>query len=392
MNSRSIGGGLLLVGVVTGAGLITLPAVCAALSLFQASLLLVFAWSVMTLSALFVWRQTLFFPVNKNSLASMVGHTFGRKGKIFYHAANSLLLYILIAAYITGASDSLQSKIHLYSNIFFPLSLAKIVITVILGAWITGGARKIDYANRFILAGKFIVFLILIGLMVPHISLTESEFFKQSGKGSILIALPVLFVVFGLHPTIPSVVSYAGKDRSLWKVIFLSTTFPLILYLLWIFSANSIVRTIDLHSNLNYQDVLSALGKNRGRVLVSSFVDLALVSSILAVGLGLYDSWYEFWVFGRTRCQQEILAKILAGLGSFFPPLILTLIWPKGFLALLSVAALIASVTVIIIPALLFLFTLKKTGRMNYYLGIAAGIYTILGGLLLGGVVLAVYC
>src|SRR3989338_7821905 len=108
MNLKMVGGILLIIGICIGAGMLGLPVATATHDLVSSSLLMVACWFVMTLGALYILETNLKFAPGAN-LISMAKHTLGPTGAIVTWLVNLLLLYALLAAYITGGTQMTQA-------------------------------------------------------------------------------------------------------------------------------------------------------------------------------------------------------------------------------------------------------------------------------------------
>ena len=99
-----IGSILMILGTCVGAGMLAIPIVSAH-EPFQLSVLLLFsAWAVMTIGSFAILEVNLWFK-SGSSLISMADATIGPVGKFITYIAYLLLLYSLLCAYLSGASD-----------------------------------------------------------------------------------------------------------------------------------------------------------------------------------------------------------------------------------------------------------------------------------------------
>src|SRR5436190_7097788 len=108
MNSRFVGGILLITGTSIGGGMLALPVANAATGLWQSSLYLLLCWAIMTLGALFILEANLYLPPGKH-MVSMAAATLGTPGLLVAWTSYIFLLYTLLSAYISGGSDVLGS-------------------------------------------------------------------------------------------------------------------------------------------------------------------------------------------------------------------------------------------------------------------------------------------
>ena len=122
----------------------------------------------------------------------------------------------------------------------------------------------------------------------------------------------------------------------------------------------------------NVGDLVAAAGNNLNSVvlrLLEAFSLLAVATSFLGAGLGLFDYMADLCNFDDSR-----LGRTKTLLITFAPPMLCGLIWPDGFLPAIGWAGLAASIWSVIVPALLL-----RAGRRRF----AAHGYAAPGGALL---------
>lgn len=167
LNSKFIGGILLIVGTSIGGGMLALPLSTAEVGFSNSIFFLVFCWFVMTLGALLILEVNLRLPVG-SSMVSMAKFTLGLPGQIIAWIIYLLLFYSLLAAYISGGSDVLNGFL-LKLNLDLPSGLSAFLFTLVFGLIVYGGIRSVDYVNRGLMFGKLGVYLLLIVLISPHV-------------------------------------------------------------------------------------------------------------------------------------------------------------------------------------------------------------------------------
>src|SRR5687767_12890429 len=101
MNTKLIGGILLIVGTAIGGGMLALPIAASQMGFVYSSLMLLVCWVIMTFSAFLVLEVNLWLPANSN-IISMAKVTLGKSGQAVAWVTYLLLFYSLIAAYMAG--------------------------------------------------------------------------------------------------------------------------------------------------------------------------------------------------------------------------------------------------------------------------------------------------
>src|SRR5262249_20843831 len=131
VDSKFIGGILLIIGTSIGGGMLALPVSNAPVGFADSTLFLVICWLAMTLGALLILEVTLWLPSGGN-LISMAGKTLGSPGKIVVWILFLLLLYAFLAAYISGGPDALQGFLNAI-QISSPPATSAILFSLLLG-------------------------------------------------------------------------------------------------------------------------------------------------------------------------------------------------------------------------------------------------------------------
>src|SRR6185312_6915217 len=108
MNSKLLGGILLIVGTAVGGGMLALPIATSQAGFIYSTFLLFGCWLFMTAGAFLILEVNLWLPTNSN-IISMAKQTLGGAGQIVAWVTYLLLLYSLLAAYIAGGGDFLRN-------------------------------------------------------------------------------------------------------------------------------------------------------------------------------------------------------------------------------------------------------------------------------------------
>ncbi len=199
MNSRFIGGILLIIGTSIGGGMLALPVATAEVGFFNSVLFLIGCWLVMTVGALLVLEVNLRLPPGSN-MVSMAKSTLGLPGQILAWVTYLFLLYTLLAAYISGGSD-VFSSIFATLHIAIPAKLSALIFTLLFGCVVYAGIRAVDFVNRGLMFGKLGVFLVLLVIISPHMKRTLLD---GGSVQAITGSLMILITSFGFASIVPS--------------------------------------------------------------------------------------------------------------------------------------------------------------------------------------------
>lgn len=378
MNSKLIGGILLVVGTTIGAGMLALPIATAQLGFWGSLVLLIAGWAVMTASTFVFLEVNLWMPKNSN-IISMAGATLGKLGQAVAWVAYLVLLYSILSAYIAGGGDLFHFLIT-RSGLSVPLPVASVIFTVLFGVIVYFGIKAVDYVNRGLMFGKMGTFLLLVLLILPFVSssnLLSGEFKYMMSPSS----LTVTTVSFAFLMIVPSLRTYFGDDvKSLKKAIFIGTLIPLVCYIFWDMAIMGIIPidgVMGLHaisqSNSSNSDLVialtSILQKDSVTVFAKFFTSICMATSFLSVSLSLSD-----FLADGFKVQKQGMGNWLVYGMTFLPPMVFVLFFPGAFLMGLNYAGICCFVLMILLPALMAwrgreIYAAANNGEVSFQMG-----------------------
>ena len=353
MNSKILGSALLIVGTSIGAGMLALPIATAQLGFVGAIGMLVLCWFVMTMSAFYLMEVNLWLPTNSN-LISMAKLTTGRKGQMVAWIAYVLLLYSLLCAYIAGGSDLFNHSLK-FADIFLPKWLCTCLFTLCFGSIVYLGIRAVDYVNRGLMFFKLSAFVVLIALLMPAVNntyLEQAQFFTGIRSSE---AWMITITSFGFASIVPSLrIYFSGEVTKLKQSLWLGSLIPLMCYVAWILAVKGVLPLTHLQSILQSErstsDLILALNQASSSswvpVLTNFFTSICVLTSFLAVSLGLVD-----FLIDGFRQQREGISYFMMSLLAFLPPTLIVLFWPHIFISALTHAGLYCIVLLVMLPA-----------------------------------------
>jgi tyrosine-specific transport protein len=367
-----LGGILLVIGNVVGAGILALPIATAQLGLPLAIAVLFFFWLVMMLGAYYFLEANLALPSGAN-LASMARAGLGKWGVFVTWICYLIVMYSLIAAYMAGGGDLIKINLQ-YLGLTIPSSLACFLFLIVFGYIVTRGMHITDHANRILMTTKIILFFAtVLGLTAYFksdiISLTQ----QKKLSGSLLI---IIITSFGFATLIPSLRNYYNSDvRKIKKIILWGTLLPFICYVVWITVVFSVVpyygnngleqMSTSPHPVSDLQTALTAsLHIEWITQATNIFSAICIITSFLANSISLSD-----FIADGLNLQRN--KRWLVYLLTYLPPLAAILLYPKAFLMGLSIAGTIAIIQLLILPSLIVwsLRYIKKKPLENAVIG-----------------------
>lgn len=323
------GGTLLVAGTSIGAGMLALPVVTAACGFFPSLFVYFLCWVFMTATGLLFLELCLKLPPDAN-LITMASTYLGKSGKIFAWVLYLFLFYSLTIAYISGGASLLQNWFSA------PLPLLQIAFTLLLGACVYLGAKRVDRLNWVLMGGLILTYSAFVCLGFPAV---QTSRLKEMDWTVSLYALPVIFTAFSFQGIIPSLTTYLKRDAlQIRKAILGGTSIAFFIYLIWEFLILGIIPKEGLQeAKVLGQTAVAPLHQHvaAGSILWMGqlFAFFAISTSFLGVTLGLID----FLADGLNLPKKGIRKLLLASI-TFAPPLAVSLINPTLFIIALGAA------------------------------------------------------
>ncbi len=363
MNSKFIGGILLIVGTSIGGGMLALPVANSAMGFWQSSLFLLLTWSLMTLGALFILEVNLYLAPGKN-MVSMASATLGKSGLVIAWLSYLFLLYTLLSAYISGGADVLGGlllKVDIFAK---PWKLTSL-FTLIFGLIVYGGIHQVDMINRGLMFAKLAIYFILTILISPFIHLNN---FHGGDVSYITGSIMILITSFGFAIIVPNLREYFNDDiYTLKKVVLIGSLIPLLCYIAWdaviigSLPANgehSLMSLMnDEHTTSKMADMLSnRVNNNIISSLFNFFTSICMLTAFLGVSLCLI-SFLQDGLNMKIEGKEGLTLFLL----TFLPPLLVVIYYPAAYIHALSYAGFFCVILLLLLPALM-----SFVGRKNF--------------------------
>lgn len=347
-----LGGSCIIASVCVGAGMLGLPSAGAGAWTTWSLIAISFTMVMMTVSGWMLLEafkrydlKVSFDTVTKDMLGSKVNHI------------NNLAVYfvggILLYAYTTSAGLILQGVLDINNKI------ASVLFVAVFSLFVWHSTRAVDRISVVLIAFMGLSFVFGVSGLASNVD-TSVLFDRISEESSYapyaMAMLPVALTSFGYHHSVASMRSYYGCENRAKKAILGGTVIALTLYFLWMVSIyGNLPRTEFgpvIEQGGNVEALLAALGGaiDSGKVAnaINAFSMAAILSSFIGVGLGVFDFLADFFKFEDTKQGR---AKTWGA--TFLPPLVLSLLFPFGFVIAIGYAGAAATVWACLTPAFL---------------------------------------
>ena len=368
--NKKIGAIMLIAGTCIGSGMIALPMLLAKLGIIPSILLMLSMW--------FIVYYTSLINVELN-LQARTGLSLGALGRRFsgkiaeYIGTGSfkLLSYALLSVYIYGGTSVLQKMLEASYNqqyAFHDLASLYAFTAIIL---LLLPIKFLDYVNRFLFIGLLAVVLVMIIGLLSSINWNHLPLFANNYTDLSIwrMIIPVSFTAFGFQVIFHTLTNYCNKDVKLLKLAFFwGSLIPALIYILW---TSSILSAVYQDNPIFYQTMvkgkveigeliqeLSNIAKwPFVQLLVWWISSLAIITSVLGVGMGLNDSIHNML---PSKLSNKFISVVL----TIIPAYIVTILIPNAFISVLGFAGMILVIIAILLP--IYLFYKAKITNLNY--------------------------
>lgn len=366
--SKYVGSVLILAGTAIGAGMLALPLVSAQIGFpVMVLLLLVTGGAVIIASQLTLEANLAIEP--GSCLYTMASRTLGRAGGLLAILSPLILFYSLLAAYLSGGGSLIYQYLGSELTGEFGPQISVILFAVFAAIFVYCSTRSVDLINRILFLGMLVALAAAVLSLMPAV---ESQNLVNLPKSelAILAAVPIIFTSFGFHGSIPSVILYLKSDRGRGAGIFiLGTLLPLLVYSIWLAASmgvlpGSVLSTLSQNGSSVGGLVGELSATYSGNRQLSSFLhifsDLALLTSLLGVALGLFD--YLASILSR---EDSRTGRFQTTLVTFTPPVVFALCYPEGFVIALGYASIALAILAILLPTAMVIKIRKKTNNLS---------------------------
>ena len=346
------GGACIIASVCVGAGMLGLPSAGAGAWTSWSSLAIILTMIIMTVSGWMLLEAFKPYELTA-SFNSVTKDLLGHKINVF----NNLTVYfvggILLYAYITSSGLILSGLLGINSQ------FASVLFVLVFSCFVWHSTRAVDRISVVLIAFMVLSFVFGVSGLAANIDATRlfHSLTEELGQAPYALAmLPVALTSFGYHHSVASMRAYYGEEQKAKQAILGGTLIALALYLLWLLSIfgnlprNAFGPIIAKGGDVDV--LLGALASVIESKRVSNAINLfsmaAILSSFIAVGLGAFDYLAALFKFDNSRAGRAKSWGV-----TFLPPLLLSLLFPFGFVVAIGYAGAAATVWACIIPALL---------------------------------------
>lgn len=352
---KDIGAILLVCGTTIGAGMLALPSITASLGFLLACTCYIFIFSLMLLSGYFLVKLILQHPDHHN-FVSLSKKILGQKGVAFCWIIYLLLMYALIAAYLSASATLISSHLTIFKEIWLIF-----LLPIIFSIFLKFGIKGIDRINRLLMLFLVLSFATLIAYLTVYQNLSTPWFGTSK---NIFPTFPIIITSFGYHIIIPSISTYLDRNfKRIIRALIIGSLVPLIIYILWqwLVSTNLSINLLQkaYNEDIPLTELLNVVHPYLGKI-AHAFAFFAVFTSFLGVALSLYDFLKDSLPSKKVFKNKLILFSL-----TFLPPIVYIFYFKKAFYLALDHAGILVSLLLIMLPSWMFYLTSKKYKKLS---------------------------
>ncbi|WP_460036697.1 aromatic amino acid transport family protein [Mannheimia haemolytica] len=353
MKNKILGSALMIAGTTIGAGMLAMPLTSAGMGFGATALLLVGLWALLAYTGLLFMEVYQTAPQKDVGVASLAEQYFGLIGRVLATFSLLVLLYALLAAYITGGGSLLAGVMPEMADADMKLKISILIFTAVLGTFVVVGVKSVDGLTRVLFLGKIVAFIAVLLMMLPKAKLENLTAIPLDNL-LIISAIPIFFTAFGFHVIMGTINRYLDADiGKIRKSIYIGTAIPLVAYLLWQLATHGVLSQNEFTTILTQDPTLNGLVKATSQItgstilgeMVRLFSVLALITSFLGVSMGIFEGVGD--LLKRLNLPTNRLWLTIA---TFTPPILFALFYPNGFIKALGYAGLLFAFYGMILP------------------------------------------
>ena len=368
---KQTGSIMLVAGTCIGSGMIALPMTLSKIGIIPSILLMIFTWLLMYFTSLITVELNL--QAGKGLALGALGRKFsGKIAEVIGTSSFKVMSYALVAVYLYAGSSVIQKLFESSTTQEYSFNSIATIYALAASLLFLLPIKLIDYVNRFLFVGLLVVIGILIIGLTSIINWSNLPLFAEnySDISAWQILIPVVFTAFGFQGSCHSFANYCNLNAKILKrALFFGSLIPMVVYIIWNSSSLAVVYNDNpefynqvVSGKVEVGDLIKELSHiakwQSMQLLVWWITILAIVTSLLGLGIGLYESIKEMIPV------KGILGNILASIATILPAYLVALLVPNAFITVLGFAGMILAVIAILMPV--YLFYRAKIIKPNY--------------------------
>lgn len=326
-----LGGTFLIAGTTIGVGMLALPVATGQAGFIPSISIYILCWLFMLCTGLLLLEVCQWMPRDSN-LITMAHKLLGPWGKGLCWVVYLFLFLTVMIAHVAGGGSVLAE----ITAGKLPEWSAAIIYVVAFSPIVYLGTNSVDRLNLILMSGVVLTYLLFIAFSYHKV---DSSLLKHSEWSKAWVAIPILFTAFTYQVIIPTLMTYMNRDvKKVRLTIFLGTSIPLIVYVIWqvlilgIVPLDALEKASSLGQNAVWP-LKDIVGSTTLFNVGKAFAFFTMTTSYIALALAYLD-----FLADGLKVKKVGMKKVMLCIAVFLPPLAISLINPNIFLTALNYA------------------------------------------------------
>lgn len=326
----------LVAGTCIGGGILLLPVVSGQAGFMPTTWTMCLIWAAMTITALCLVELGLWLSKKNSHVISLANAYLGTPGKVVAWVLFLFMSYASIIAYIAGSGHYLAKGL---SAIGFSCSKESgcILFSLLFAPFIFLPHTKLATLNTLLFYGMIVAYVGIIATGAPFI---QKENLEHTDWSSLYKAVPLILTSFSFQTMVPSLPPLLGYNRrKLYIACIVGTFIPLVSYILWqavilgavpLTGPNGLLEAY-VHGTPATDSLVALSQSTILSVSLIFFAFLALVTSFLGLGMGLFDFLADGLHISKSKKGRIILTLLV-----LLPSLFFAITYERAFIEALD--------------------------------------------------------
>jgi tyrosine-specific transport protein len=364
--NETFSAGLLIAGTAVGVGILGLPVQVGLAGFFPACIGLLIGIVLMYITGM-VFAETYSKIENHNAdIPTLVKGSLGKSGKYLVTIGYIIVFWGLLTAYFSAGTSILMNILPPSIPRWLVLILFFLPVTILLFA-------KFKYVLR--VNAVIMIFLIssFIGLLIFCAQDIHFQYYKNLKWSYFSGIMPIILCTLAYQNALPVICQrFNGDIKKIRTAIIIGLGLIFCICILWLLA---VIGCLPL---IGHNSITSAMNANQPATIPLSIIlqsDWITLNSLLFSIAAILTSYISICI-GLLRFSYDLFAvknndyrKVSAIAFTFFPSVIISVVYPKIFLKMLDIVGGVGIVTLFgIIPSLMLIK--QRKSKKQFFIGI----------------------
>lgn len=327
----------LVAGCCIGGGMLALPVASGPGGFFPSIAIMTLCWFCMTASALLLMEVCLWMKTEGAHFITMTSRILGPVGKAIAWLLFLYISYASLVAYSAGGGVLFTGFMANYFNLEMSKDVGTALIAIFFTCVIAFGGQLVGRVNSIFFVALIVAYFFLVALGTGEV---KSSYLFQQNWSFAWVSIPLLLTAFSFQTMVPSLAPILQSHTNALRLAIVGgTTIAFVVYVLWQLIIVGIIPVDGPHGLIqaNLQSVPSTqfLGQhvdNSLFVYIAEFFGFfAIVTSYLAIGLGLFD-----FLSDGLKVKETLKGSVLLALLIMVPTIICAVKFERAFMIALD--------------------------------------------------------